>query len=402
VPHDLKIKSERSDWMRFMRMSSKASVQSDRFALLFSKIRSFDWEKFFSRQPTQYNFAVLVNKGLLSTAIGLIGFLFTSCAYKATGTYFTSVPILATILIAILAGGYFSVASAIVLAMVCDYHFIPPIGQFLVNAAGWIHLGLLVTFAMIAAYLASSVRNAYIETVKAKQLLSEANTQMEKLLSFVSHDLRNPLAVVAMSVGILLRKGKNPEVAKDLLERSLRNLNEMDLMIGTLLDATSYKSGQSFPLQISFCDLADEIRKVLAEQSTARRRRVLFSALEPVRGHWGVSEIRRALLNLISNAENYGDTEAPIEVLLSRHGDRATLSVKNYGRDIPLEDQKNIFESFQRSAASGSSNIKGWGLGLALVKAVAEAHGGDVHLESARGLGTTFTLALPIRKEAQI
>ncbi len=113
-----------------------------------------------------------------------------------------------------------------------------------------------------------------------------------------------------------------------------------------------------------------------------------------------MTEIQRTLQNLVSNAVKYGTPNTPIVIRLEREGGHALLSVHNEGPEIAARDRELIFQPFQRTRATEHGGVQGWGLGLALVQAIAEAHGGRVALESTEGMGATFTLDLPNRPPA--
>jgi signal transduction histidine kinase len=92
----------------------------------------------------------------------------------------------------------------------------------------------------------------------------------------------------------------------------------------------------------------------------------------------------------------YGTPSRPITVaVLERHG-RAILAVHNEGPPIPAEQQETLFRAFQRLSDAAASGQRGWGLGLAQVRAVAEAHGGSIGLDSLPEQGTTFTVDIPL------
>jgi len=104
--------------------------------------------------------------------------------------------------------------------------------------------------------------------------------------------------------------------------------------------------------------------------------------------------LTRILSNFIANAVKYGRGER-IEVRVFRRGGRAVLIVRDFGIGIPAADQARIFERFYRADSARARNVRGSGIGLALVKHIAEAHGGRVEVESAPGRGATFTVFVP-------
>jgi signal transduction histidine kinase len=222
---------------------------------------------------------------------------------------------------------------------------------------------------------------------------------MEKMLALVSHDVRNPLATVRMAVQVLVDPANDKQ--REARAVILRNLEQADGIIQSLLDVASIRAGRPIPLEFRTCDLAAEVRRIVTEQVVAGGKRVELVAHDGLWGEWAVGGIVRALQNLIGNAVKYGAPATPILVRLTRDDGRVLLSVHNQGEPIAPGDQRAIFRPFQRTARSERSNTKGWGLGLAIVQAVAEAHGGDVVVESSASSGTTFTLELPIRSAEQ-
>jgi two-component system, OmpR family, phosphate regulon sensor histidine kinase PhoR len=103
-----------------------------------------------------------------------------------------------------------------------------------------------------------------------------------------------------------------------------------------------------------------------------------------------------AVMNLIDNATKYAAEGKRIKVDLSRVGDRIVLSVQDWGQGIDLGEQQQIFERFYRARAVRLKQIRGSGIGLALVRHIARAHHGDVSVESTPGAGSTFRIWLPV------
>ena len=105
--------------------------------------------------------------------------------------------------------------------------------------------------------------------------------------------------------------------------------------------------------------------------------------------------LSRALWNLLENAAKYSPCESPIRLFAQRTGSTVVLGVQDHGIGIPVAEQQRVFQKFVRGDEAKRAGIRGVGVGLALVKRVAEAHGGTVGLTSAVGAGSTFTLVLP-------
>lgn len=122
----------------------------------------------------------------------------------------------------------------------------------------------------------------------------------------------------------------------------------------------------------------------------------VVAAEEPVVGYWSPAALTRVFENLLSNALKYRTGEKPVTVRLSQSHGRAIAHVHNHGSYIPPSEQGNLFQAFTRSAAAVSSTARGWGIGLAIVRAIADAHGGSVGIDSLPETGTAFIFDIPL------
>jgi signal transduction histidine kinase len=191
----------------------------------------------------------------------------------------------------------------------------------------------------------------------------------------------------------MLRRSDRLDGRRDLAVRIERNLDRMDRMIRDLLDVSRVRGGQRLPLRLADCDLAVVAREVIEELSVAHGDRFELAPGEAVRGIWSQEDLRRALWNLGTNAVKYGVPGRPITTRLERTADGVRASVHNFGNPIPPDKRARLFDLYSR-LREGSAT--GWGLGLALVRACAEAHGGQAAIgESSEEAGTTFTIDLP-------
>jgi signal transduction histidine kinase len=102
------------------------------------------------------------------------------------------------------------------------------------------------------------------------------------------------------------------------------------------------------------------------------------------------------VLNLVSNAVKFTGSAGAVEVDLTVSGDVAELKVSDTGMGIPLAEQGRVFQRFFRSSLATEYAIQGTGLGLHIVRSIAEAHNGRIDFESEPGVGTTFTLVVPL------
>lgn len=220
-----------------------------------------------------------------------------------------------------------------------------------------------------------------------------ASTQEDlrrKLAAAILHDLRTPLTVVVNGAQILQRS-KNVAVTQ-VAEKIASNADRLQDMVAELLDALTFSSGEKLPLNLSTFDMATLVKEVCAEYNQMRPGEIR-SHSEPVQGFWCSKSMRRALENLINNAEKHGDGTG-VDIVETRSEDKLFVSVHNFGTPIPEGHQVRIFDYFTRNV--GATASAGWGLGLPFVKRVAESHGGSVAVESSLENGTTFIIEIPI------
>lgn len=218
--------------------------------------------------------------------------------------------------------------------------------------------------------------------------------QRTSMLSFLSHDMKAPQARVLALIDAQQDPGNAlPEAT--FYEQARQSLRVSLAMINDFIGLTR---AQSFDLNVAFILFEDLVMEVLDQvRPLAFARQITVNSEfndedgAPVCGDKGY--LARAVYNLIENAVKYGHEGGQVWVSVSADNGWVTLEVADNGPGIQQADTERIFDSFQRSAAPGGA--KGHGLGLALVKTVAEKHGGTVHCSSTLGHGSRFVLKLP-------
>lgn len=231
---------------------------------------------------------------------------------------------------------------------------------------------------------------------RAVEHLQEERELRERFVATLSHDLRTPLTAAKMGTHLLLRRGGDPVVLTKTAGRIADNIDRADRMIRDLLDASRLTAGETLPAELAPCDLTAIARETLEELSQVHGDRFVLSAPESTEGHWSASALRRILENLCTNAIKYGARDRAVTVTLTwSKPEEVLLSVHNWGPPIPLEDQTSLFEPYHRMKSAQAGQEKGWGLGLTLVRGLAQAHHGTVQVESTEASGTTFTVILP-------
>lgn len=227
---------------------------------------------------------------------------------------------------------------------------------------------------------------------KEKELLALKT----RFVSMISHEFRTPLATIQSSSDLLkryqARMGEERRLQQlDSIQTQIRHLTQLLDDILTISRAESV--GMEFlpaPMNLSdFCArLVDDFRPIAADHQ------FIFETDCDCHAVPADSQLlRRAVINLLSNAAKYSPPGSPIYVYLSHHDRAIRLTVQDFGVGIPAEDMPRLFEIFHRGRNVG--NISGTGLGLAITKLAVEAHGGTIEVDSKPGAGTRFTVVLP-------
>jgi signal transduction histidine kinase len=218
----------------------------------------------------------------------------------------------------------------------------------------------------------------------------------ERFVAMLSHDLRTPLAAAQMGAHLVARKAAGDPAIQRLASRIVENTERADQMIRDLLDVNRIRAGQALPIEPAPCRLGHLLSEVLDELRTIHGDRFVLRAHPEVEGVWSCGAVRRVVENLCNNAIKYGAPSRPVTVSFGAFGGSAWIEVHNAGVPIPAEDLPHLFDAFRRTANAERGGQRGWGLGLALIKGIAEAHGGGVRVESSAERGTSFRVVLPL------
>jgi len=218
----------------------------------------------------------------------------------------------------------------------------------------------------------------------------------EQFAAVLAHDLRGPLSAAKAAASLVLRKPSAEEVPR-WVARVIESVDRADRMIQDLLDAMRAQTGARVDVHLEESDLVQIVREAVDHLRTVYGDRFVLVAPEPVQGKFGVDPMRRAVENLAINGVKYGAAGRPITITVKQIQGRAFILVHNEGTPIPPEQMPTLFRAFQRLSQAEKSGQRGWGLGLAQVRAVAEAHGGSIAVDSLAEVGTTFTIDVPLR-----
>lgn len=220
----------------------------------------------------------------------------------------------------------------------------------------------------------------------------------EQFVLAVAHDLRSPLTGIRTYAELVSRFPQQAERNKTLAGRITAGVDRMDRMVSNFYDAHRIRAGMPIDLDLRETDFASILRDVIDNLSASHGDRFVTRLTGNWVGHWCPDALERVIENLLTNALKYGHQTAPIVITAgTAEGEKDVLefSISNEGDPIPLAEQATMFQLFSRATNARRSGKPGWGIGLALVRGLIEAHGGTVRLESACGHGTTFYIRLP-------
>jgi signal transduction histidine kinase len=222
----------------------------------------------------------------------------------------------------------------------------------------------------------------------------------DEFFSVASHELKTPVTALQLHLdGILMMldgKGLAPEEQRRRLARAQASCVRLGKLIDELLDVSRAAAGtlrlerEEMDLAVTACEVVGRF----AEQARRAGCRLVVDAPHPVIGSWDRTRIEQVLDNLLANAITYAPGQ-PVTVAASTEGGRAVISVKDSGPGIAPEEQRRVFDRFVRLGQERTAN-GGFGLGLWIVREIAEAHGGAVDLSSAPGEGCLFRVELPL------
>ena len=250
---------------------------------------------------------------------------------------------------------------------------------------------LLLAFALMLA----AAYGLYRATTREMALVR----QQSDFVSAVSHEFRTPLTSMRHLTDLLVSRAAIGEERKEQYYGLLAHETErLHRLVESLLSFGRMQAG-AYAWRLEPADACQLVLGVVEEfrrEPQFMDREILCEAEDHLPQIQADREaLSRAVANLLENAGKYSEPGTPILVLARRAGGSVQISVEDRGAGIPPEEQGKLFERFVRGAEARRAGIRGIGIGLALVKSVAEAHGGSVKLASEPGRGSTFTLVIP-------
>lgn len=255
--------------------------------------------------------------------------------------------------------------------------------------------------AVIHVDSAQSAEGSWVFYLRDVTHETEVDRMKSEFLSAAAHELRTPMVSIFGFTELLIKRTYSPERQTDMLLTIHRQSGLLVKMINELLDLARIESRQGMDFQIVPHPLTELVQTTVKGLMRAETdRQVTVMAVPDVQVMVDPQKMQLALSNLLNNAFKYSPEGGPVtlrgNVVRTQGHNYAVLEIRDQGIGMTREQLQRAFERFYRADASG--NIPGTGLGLCLVKEVAELHKGKVDLASEAGVGTTARLWIPLHK----
>lgn len=226
----------------------------------------------------------------------------------------------------------------------------------------------------------------------------EANFhKQEVFVSDASHELKTPIAIIKSYAQMLeRRKDTPPELLNESIETIESEADRMQSLVEQMLLLAKNRK-QSKLKDVNIIELTEDAIHTFQGANERVIQLNVETEVEAVLVHGNAGQLQQIIYILVDNALKYSDDA--INITLDNTDNAVQLKVIDYGTGMSKEEQEHIFERFYRIDKARSRETGGTGLGLSIAKTIAEAHGGDIKVESHVGLGTIFILKLPIMKK---
>jgi signal transduction histidine kinase len=255
---------------------------------------------------------------------------------------------------------------------------------------------LATALAGYAGIALANLRRLELERALVGELQQMLDLRRD-IMASVSHELRTPLTCVSGFAETLKAhwSGLDDDERLVFVDKICHHSNELADLVEHLLDFSQLEAGR-VTLGIACVDLRDEVEATVAALGPLVHGRPVDINVPSTPVMADSVLLRRTLTNLLSNAVKYSEPGTPIVVSASADSGVARIEISDHGMGLTREEAARAFDQFWRAARVATNNLRGTGLGLALVKDYVRAMGGEVSVESELGQGSTFGFTLPL------
>lgn len=360
-----------------------------------AEVKVFDtWEALFTRERS------LGHRVLVATLICVISVLIIGVVYHFTGTFFHSLTIVTILIVSLYGGTVVSVFYTLVLSLLNDFLFIPPLGSVLENAESVEHLVMNALIGVFVAIIISSLRGVYKRLIAAKVEAEAANRNKSSFLAIISHEIRTPLNGIIGLSDVLRKMEQNEEERRltELIHNSGRTLLKI---INDILDFSKIEAGK-FSLEnshFSVRDIAEQVVSVLAPKAAEKAIHLDFVIDEniPKTLYGDSSRISQILFNLTGNAIKFTSAGSVVIKIKRDQVENPTksvvaikFSVSDTGIGISEQQQSQLFQPFVQLQKAGTSGESGTGLGLSICRQLLKSMNSEIFVESKKDNGSKF------------
>jgi PAS domain S-box-containing protein len=227
------------------------------------------------------------------------------------------------------------------------------------------------------------------------------NRNQTEFTRIVSHDLRSPLTYMQGFASMLEMVGPLNEKQSGFVEKILAGITQMTGLVDNIQDAGRFDPETGFyEMQRAQCDVGEIVHKIVNNHLVPAEKQELTIEMKVADDvpiiNADANMLERAITNLVDNAIKYTPNGGKIQVNVLKRDGKLVISVKDSGLGINAEQQKQLFQRHVRIARQEFKKIKGSGLGLFIVRSVAQRHNGDAWVDSVEGQGSTFSLSIPL------
>lgn len=296
------------------------------------------------------------------------------------------------------------------------------IGEPEYPTAGWRGAFVLTTVAAITCLMVQRLvdetrkRNALLEDqtdwlTRASAQLAEQNEQLRELdrlkdefVATASHELRTPLTSLSGYLEMSLDPAEGPlspsrESHLRIVQRNAHRLTELVDQLLFLARADSHPL-DLYRQPVDLGGVLHEAAETAGPAASAKNIALVVETESPLGALADRRQLLRIVDNLVTNAVKFTPDGGTVRLMARNEGGKAVLKVRDTGIGIPRAEQQDLFNRFYRGAGAVEAAVPGSGLGLAISQVIAQAHGTTIEVESSRGAGSTFRLALPIARPA--
>lgn len=285
---------------------------------------------------------------------------------------------------------------------------IPSRWQMLVSATGYLALilfmfclGMIFEGGRERAF--NKMQEALAKLEASNEQLVNLNNEKNEFLGIAAHDLKNPLTSIILGAE-MLRMVNHPERTPKIADTILNASTRMRDLITNLLDANAIEEGR-FTSNLERCNLGALLEQCVEHNAAAALRKEIALEISTPGEAWARADrtaTMQILDNFISNAIKYSPYQSTVRLRTAAADGKVAIAIADEGPGLSVEDQQKLFRKFTRLSSKPTGGESSNGLGLSIVKRLAEAMGGSVTCQSTLGDGSTFTVHLPAWTEVSV